>query len=61
MTDASAIRAQLPATPRELVQDRRDELIAGLMEYVSQPSVSATGEGFPAATDVAVEEVKRAA
>ncbi|MCX4634143.1 M20 family dipeptidase [Streptomyces sp. RPA4-5] len=60
MTDASTIRAQLPATPRELVQDRQDELIAGLMEYVSQPSVSATGEGFPAATDVAVEEVKRA-
>ncbi|MEU8918166.1 MULTISPECIES: M20/M25/M40 family metallo-hydrolase [Streptomyces] len=60
MTDASTIRAQLPATPRELVQGCQDELIAGLMEYVSHPSVSATGEGFPAATDIAVEEVKRA-
>ncbi|MGA4879056.1 M20/M25/M40 family metallo-hydrolase [Streptomyces lydicamycinicus] len=60
MTDASTIRAQLPATPRELVQGCQDELIAGLMQYVSQPSVSATGEGFPAATEVAVEEVKRA-
>lgn len=47
MTDASTIRAQLPATPRELVQGCQDELIAGLMEYVSHPSVSATGEGFP--------------
>ncbi|MEU8824942.1 M20/M25/M40 family metallo-hydrolase [Streptomyces sp. NPDC048636] len=60
MTDASTIRAQLPGTPRELVQECQDELIAGLMEYVSQPGVSATGEGFPAATDCAVEQVKRA-
>lgn len=60
MTDVSAIRTQLPATPRELVQGRKDELIAGLMAYVSHPSVSMTGEGFPAATDVAVEEVRRA-
>jgi len=60
MTNASTIRTQLPATPRELVEGRQDELIAGLMAYVSHPSVSATGEGFPAATDVAIEEVKRA-
>ncbi|MEU6328523.1 M20/M25/M40 family metallo-hydrolase [Streptomyces sp. NPDC047049] len=60
MTDASTIRTQLPATPRELVQGCQGELIAGLMAYVSHPSVSMTGEGFPAATDVAVEEVRRA-
>lgn len=60
MTDASPIRDQLPGTPRSLVDACQDELIAGLMDYVSQPAVSATGEGFPAATDRALEEVKRA-
>ncbi|MFD9204788.1 M20/M25/M40 family metallo-hydrolase [Streptomyces sioyaensis] len=60
MTDAATIRAQLPGAPRALVHEHQDALIAGLMDYVSHPSVSATGEGFPAATDHALDEVKRA-
>ncbi|MBL1098600.1 M20/M25/M40 family metallo-hydrolase [Streptomyces coffeae] len=60
MTDAATLRAQFPGTPHALVHERQDELLAGLMEYLSQPSVSATGEGFPDATDRALEEVKRA-
>ena len=39
---------------RRYVRDRADDLLRELVEWVAVPSVSATGEGFPAATEYAV-------
>ena len=50
---ADAVTANLDADGKELMLDR-------LLDYLAQPSVSATGEGFPAATHRAVREMKLA-
>lgn len=42
------------------VAGREEELLARLLDYLSQPSVSATGEGFPEATARAVRELELA-
>lgn len=36
---------------------REPVLLARLLDYLAQPSVSSTGEGFPAATERAVREM----
>lgn len=51
----------LPTTPHRLfVQEHRETVLDRLLDYLRQPSVSATGEGFPAATDRAVREMELA-
>jgi acetylornithine deacetylase/succinyl-diaminopimelate desuccinylase-like protein len=45
---------------RSLVAQHRDELLDGLLDYLRQPSESATGHGFPEATERALAEVRRA-
>lgn len=44
----------------DLIHTRRDQLISTLMDYVRQPSVSATGEGFPDATAVSAALMRSA-
>jgi acetylornithine deacetylase/succinyl-diaminopimelate desuccinylase-like protein len=45
---------------RSLVREHRDALVERLLDYLRQPSVSATGEGFPEATDRAAREMRLA-
>jgi acetylornithine deacetylase/succinyl-diaminopimelate desuccinylase-like protein len=45
---------------RALVAQHRDVLIDRLLDYLRQPSISATGEGFPEATDRSVHEMELA-
>jgi acetylornithine deacetylase/succinyl-diaminopimelate desuccinylase-like protein len=42
------------------VEELRETLLDRLLDYLRQPSVSATGEGFPQATDRAVREMELA-
>lgn len=44
----------------DLIHTRRDQLISTLMDYVRQPSISATGEGFPEATAVSAALMRSA-
>jgi acetylornithine deacetylase/succinyl-diaminopimelate desuccinylase-like protein len=46
--------------PARLVTRHREELLAGLLDYLRQPGESATGYGFPEATERALVEVRRA-
>ncbi|HEY0637769.1 MAG TPA: M20/M25/M40 family metallo-hydrolase [Pseudonocardiaceae bacterium] len=46
------------ADVRRWVEHRTDALLAELVEWVAQPSVSATGEGFPRATAYAADLVR---
>jgi acetylornithine deacetylase/succinyl-diaminopimelate desuccinylase-like protein len=43
-----------------LVAENAEVLLDGLLDYLRQPSESATGHGFPEATDRALTEVRRA-
>lgn len=43
-----------------LVAKNRESLLDGLLDYLRQPSESATGHGFPEATDRVMAEVERA-
>ncbi|GIH11927.1 M20/M25/M40 family metallo-hydrolase [Rugosimonospora africana] len=45
---------------RDTVYGRQGELLDLLIDYLRQPSVSATGEGFPAATQRAMRELELA-
>jgi acetylornithine deacetylase/succinyl-diaminopimelate desuccinylase-like protein len=59
MTDQAA-SGEVAVTARRLVDAHRDEVIERLLDYLRQPSVSATGEGFPEATDRAAREMELA-
>jgi acetylornithine deacetylase/succinyl-diaminopimelate desuccinylase-like protein len=43
-----------------VVMQQQDLFLSRLIDYARQPSISTTGEGFPEATDRAVEEMRRA-
>lgn len=43
-----------------LVHEQSEVLVSRLLDYLRQPSVSATGEGFPEATERALREVEAA-
>jgi acetylornithine deacetylase/succinyl-diaminopimelate desuccinylase-like protein len=42
------------------IESQREVLLTRLLDYLAQPSVSATGEGFPGATQRAVDELRLA-
>jgi acetylornithine deacetylase/succinyl-diaminopimelate desuccinylase-like protein len=56
--EAEAVGEDVGMRVRNWVAGRRGELLAELASWIGQPSVSSTGQGFPEATDYAVELVR---
>ncbi|MGY1604288.1 M20/M25/M40 family metallo-hydrolase [Geodermatophilus sp. SYSU D00815] len=59
-TSTPATNSARGAAHRRLVEEHRAVLLERLLDYLRQPSVSATGEGFPEATHRAVREMELA-